>query len=81
MGKFIYAIYKDDVFIDLGTREELAKRMNVSPRYINHLHAPSNLKKLENKSRYNGGHLLAIKIGEVGDELEEAEKNRSMKRG
>ncbi len=81
MGKAVYAIYRDDVFIDLGTRDELAQRMKVSPKYINHLHAPSNWKKYEARTRETTGHLLAIKIGEVGDELEETKRSNSMKRG
>ena len=32
--KTIYAIYRGDTFVDVGTAEELSKRMNVTKRTI-----------------------------------------------
>lgn len=69
MGKVIYAIYKDDVFIDLGTRDELAKRLNVTPRYISRLAMPSTFKRMENRQCKRQGKLIAIRIGKEDDKL------------
>ena len=33
-SKAIYALYKGDTFINLGTKEELAKEINVTPKTI-----------------------------------------------
>lgn len=70
MGKKnVYAIYREDEFIDLGTKEELAKRMNVTPKHIQFLTTPANKRLIENRSRKNKGRLIAIRIGKVGDKL------------
>lgn len=33
-SKVIYALYKGDTFINLGTKEDLAKELNVMPKTI-----------------------------------------------
>ena len=73
MGKkVIYAIYKGDVFVDLGTKEELAERMNVKPQSVEHLVRPSYKKRMAKIQKENTGHLIAIRIGKVGDKLDES---------
>lgn len=39
-GKCIYALYKGDRFIDLGTISELANLLNVGEQYIGRLATP-----------------------------------------
>lgn len=48
MRKRIYALYKGDTFIDLGTIEYLAKVLNVSKRTIHFYSTPSYRKRSEN---------------------------------
>lgn len=40
-----YALYKGDEFIDLGTIEELAERMGVTPKTIRYYQTPNYKKK------------------------------------
>ena len=73
MGKkVIYAIYKGDVFVDLGTKEELAERMKVRPDTITFWASDVNLKRIQDRKIHNRGGLLAIRIGKLGDELDES---------
>ena len=60
----IYAVYKGDKFIDLGTKRELAERMHVRPDFIAYLATPSNKKRIRKDNA-----LIVIKIGKVGDLL------------
>ena len=56
----VYAVYKGDKFIDLGTKKELAKRLNVK---IGTVSAWANLrqrKRIENTQKKDG--YIAIKI-------------------
>ena len=48
----IYAVYKGDEFIDLGTKNELAKKLNIKPKSIGFMTTPSykkRIKKTENR--------------------------------
>lgn len=73
MGKkVVYAIYKEDQFIDLGTKEELAEKLNVKPKHIMRLATPSTQKLIDNRQFKRAGRMIAIRIGKVGDELEES---------
>lgn len=56
----IYAVYRGDKFIDLGTKYQLAKKLNVSPETVDYYSTPTYRKRIKN---YEKG-LLAIKIKE-----------------
>ena len=45
----IYAVYKGDEFIDLGTKKELAKKLNIKPRSIGFMTTPSYKKRIKKK--------------------------------
>lgn len=55
----VYAIYKGDKFIDLGTKKELAEKLNVKPETIGFLTTPI-YKKRRGKNIDNA--LIAIRI-------------------
>ena len=75
--KTIYAIYKGDVFIDLGTKYELAEKMQVKPDTITFWASTENLKRIKAREISNSQGILAIRIGRVGDELEDQRRNVS----
>lgn len=54
----IYALYKGDKFIDLGTREYLAKLLNCTTTTISFYCKPAYLKRIKNK----GNSLIVIRI-------------------
>lgn len=55
----VYAIYKGDKFIDLGTKKELSERLGVKERTIKFYSSPSYLKrKAESKEPY----MIAIEV-------------------
>lgn len=60
----IYAVYRGDKFIDLGTKEELAERMGCKPTFIGFLTTLSNKKRIEQKKKSYDNSLLAIRVGE-----------------
>lgn len=41
----LYAIYDDDNFVDLGTKEKLAERLNIKPETVSWLASPSARKR------------------------------------
>ena len=49
--------------------DELAKRLNVTPKYIRHLAMPSTFKRMENRQCKRQGKLIAIRIGKEDDKL------------
>jgi len=52
----IFALYKGEKVIDIGTAKELAKKCNVKPETIEFYASPSYLKRLEKvKDKYNKG--------------------------
>lgn len=62
--KRIYALYKGDNFIDIGTTEYLAKLINVNKRTIYFYSTPSYFKRVpDENNRY-----IVIEIGKEGDE-------------
>lgn len=52
----IYAVYKGDEFLVVGTVEECAEYMNCTPQTIKWLASPSNIKKDK------GNRLIAFKV-------------------
>lgn len=44
----IYAIYKGDEFLDLGTAKELAQKFNVKEKTIHYWHTPTHKKLVKN---------------------------------
>lgn len=54
----VYAVYKGDEFLDIGTVKELAKKLNVKIRTIYYWSSPANKKRIKKKGK------LAIKIEE-----------------
>lgn len=59
MKKPIYALYKGDEFIDLGTKQYLANLLNVKPETINFYMSPTYRKR--NKK---GNNYIVIRIEE-----------------
>lgn len=51
MSKSIYAIYKGDEFLDLGTVEEMAKKFNVKKETITFWASPANKRRIKNKGK------------------------------
>lgn len=67
----IFALYKGDEFIDVGTVKELAKKRNVKPESIRYLSTPAYERKIAN--RKNSKALIAIKMED--EEMEEDEND------
>lgn len=44
----IYAVYKGDEFLDLGTAKELSKKFNVKEKTIHYWSTPTNRKRNKN---------------------------------
>lgn len=63
--KTIYAIYRGDTFVDVGTAEELSKRMNVTKRTIYYLSGKVYKRRLENRNSRNA--LIGIVVGKERD--------------
>lgn len=64
MKEKIFALYKGDKFIDIGTAKELANRRNVTPKFIKHLSTPANLNRIntrKNKDKPSNA-MLCVKI-------------------
>lgn len=58
--KYVYALYKGDEFIDLGTLEELAKKEGVKPHTIAYYQTEAYKRKAKN----NENRRVLIKIEE-----------------
>lgn len=56
-----YALYNGDIFVDIGTKSELAQRLNVKPETISFYASPSYHKRFEKSPE---GRLIAIKLGD-----------------
>lgn len=54
----IYALYKGDKFIDLGTKEYLAEKLNVTPETIYYYTTPAYRKRIKDYNK----RLFVIKI-------------------
>ena len=57
----VYALYKGDEFIDVGTKRELSEKMNWKKSTVSFLHTPANAK------RNKGNRYVLINAGEVED--------------
>lgn len=66
MKEKIFALYKDDECIDIGTAKEIAKRRGVTPKFIKYLSTPSNLKRIEKRKNKNkpSKAMICVKIEE-----------------
>lgn len=62
MGDTIYVLYQGDEVIDIGTKEELAKRRNVSPETICHYSTPAYKKRIKGQDK----RLVAVKVDQCG---------------
>lgn len=62
-NKNIYAVYKGDEFLDLGTVEELVERFKVRKETVWFWNSPSNKRRAKKKRK------IAIKIEEDKNEL------------
>lgn len=63
MSKRIYALYKGDNFIDIGTLEYLANKLGVKRKTIYFYSTPSYFKRVpDENNRY-----IVIEIGREGD--------------
>ena len=60
----IYALYKGDTFIDLGTKKYLADKLGVKKDFIEHMHTPSYRKRIENKNSKNAMIVITIEDDE-----------------
>ena len=58
-----YALYHGDIFIDIGTIPQLARRQGVSPHTIRFYKAPSYLKRIEQRNALDTAMIL-VKIEE-----------------
>ena len=57
-----YALYKGDEFIDLGTKEYLAKILKVEPKTIIYLTSPTYRKRIEKSKKGISNSHIVIKI-------------------
>lgn len=60
----LFALYKGDTFIDIGTAEELAHKRNVQPKFIRYLSTPANKRRIANRKNKNktSNALISIKM-------------------
>lgn len=63
----VYAMYKGDKFLDLGTKKELSERMGIKLETLDFLASNINKQRI-NKRKYQNA-LMLIKIGKEGDDL------------
>jgi hypothetical protein len=64
----VYALYKGDKFLDLGTKKELSERTGIKLKTLDFLASNINKQRI-NKRKYQNA-LMLIKIGKEGDDLE-----------
>ena len=62
MKKMIYALYRGDEFIEMGTAEFLAKFLGVQPKTVKFLASPANLKRIENRGESKSA-LICVRVG------------------
>ena len=60
----IFALYKGDNLLGIGTAKELARERNVNPNFIRYLSTPANLRRI-NKRKNNkpSKALISVKLG------------------
>ena len=66
--RMVYALYKGDTFLDIGTAEELAIKFNVKKETIKFLASKSNYKRLE-KRKDKSQKMVAVSVGFNDEEL------------
>lgn len=66
-GKPEFAVYKGDDLLALGTAEECAAKLGVTPRYIYWLTTPVNIRRIE-KSKNPEKCTVAIRLDDDGEE-------------
>lgn len=62
----MFALYKGEKCIDMGTAKEIAKRRGVTPEFIKYLSTPANLKRIDtrkNKDKPSNA-MICVKIEE-----------------
>lgn len=62
----IFALYKGEEFIGIGTAKELAVKRNVKPGFIRYLSTPANKRRIANRKNNNkpSKALISVKIEE-----------------
>lgn len=60
----IYALYKNEEFIDLGSKKYLSKKIGVKPSTINYYNSQVYKKRLENLKFKGKNSYIVIKIEE-----------------
>lgn len=58
----IFALYKGEEFIDIGTAKELAKKRNVKPEFIRYLSTPANKRRIDNRKSNNKPSKVLISV-------------------
>ena len=61
----IYAIYKGDDFVDLGTLEELSKNIGILKKTLQFMKSPSYKKRMKKYDRF----MMIYKIEEDGERV------------
>ncbi len=66
MKEKIFALYKGEKFIDIGTAKEIAKRRGVTPEFIKYLSTPANLKRIDTRKNKNkpSNAMICVKVEE-----------------
>ena len=64
----VYALYRGDELIDVGTKKEIAERRNIKPSTVSYLTTPSYQKRLKPGSQA----LRAYRIDDKADDVVEA---------
>lgn len=60
----IYALYKGDEFVDMGTRKYLANKLNSRVEFISYLASPTYKKR---RAKENSKSMIVIKVDEIDD--------------
>lgn len=70
MKEKLFALYKGEEFIDIGTAKELAKKMNVKSETIRFLSTPAKLRRIERRKNKNkpSRAMICVKIEDEEDE-------------
>lgn len=63
----VYALYKGDTFLDLGTKKELSERRGLAMKTLNFWASSVNRRRIESRKYQNA--LILIKIGTTDDDL------------
>lgn len=64
-NKVVYALYRGDTFIDVGTAFELAEKLNIRVKTLREYATP------RHKNRNGDGGYIAVRIGKEADFREE----------